>query len=57
MQKEDYHWLPSEYVWRAKTMGQEMENEAEVVSSFVPGEYELFHTGSIIKLYLNFFLD
>ena len=25
-------------------MGQEMENEAEVVSSFVPGEYELFNT-------------
>lgn len=46
MQKEDYHWLTSEYVWRANTMGQEMENEAEVVSSFVPGEYLTFQYSS-----------
>jgi len=37
MQKEDYHWLISEYAWKDTTVGQEMDNEAETTSAFVPG--------------------
>ena len=34
---KDYHWLMSEYVWKATSVGLEMENEADTTSAFVPG--------------------
>ena len=36
-QKEDYHWLVSEYVWQAKETGPDMELEGEDISAFVTG--------------------
>ncbi|KAL9190120.1 hypothetical protein ACHAXT_007331 [Thalassiosira profunda] len=37
MQKEDYHWLISEYVWMAKEMGADMSSEADTTSAFSSG--------------------
>ncbi len=33
-EKEDYHWLLSEYVWSSRSMSEEMEWEAEKTSGF-----------------------
>ena len=35
--KEDYHWLISDYVWRALETGHDMDYEAEDTSAFVTG--------------------